>query len=210
VVVEAGDGTHRAVAIAATSVPVGASVGAQVEVLGTFRGSGFRENGNSAEIQVPLVQADQLVVMRPGPPADEYRLYFQSQPESIDERLDNLRLAGERIEFTCKVFNLVDSGGGSSPGDHTDATYEASMQVNVLGPDDILINGSFLGESFTVVTNTEITGVYDDTWLRVWGTVVDETSYYNLDMIILGAPLVQADRIEILPGPPEGTQDLGS
>jgi hypothetical protein len=210
VVVEAGDGTHRAVAITTTSIPEGASEGDQVEVLGTFRGTAFRENGNSVEIAVPFVQADQLVVMRPGPSADEYRLYFQPQPESIDERLDNLRLAGERIEFTCQIFNLVESGGAASPGDHTDATYNASMQVYVLGPDDILIDGDLHGEGFRVATNFGIAGVYDDTWLRVWGTIVDESSYYNKDMIILSTPLVRADRIEILPGPPAGTEDLAN
>jgi hypothetical protein len=209
VVVTAGDGTHHAVAVSARNLPGDLTTGAEVEVRGSFRGTGSRENGNGIAIQVPLVEADQVLVTRPGPGPSAYRQFEESGLIPIDTLLDDLRLGGQQLEFTCQVFHLIDAGGSVSPGDYTDSSYESAMQVYVLGSDSILVGGNLgTAESFTVATDSDMKGIYDGTWLRISGTVVDKTSYYNSNMVILSSPLVRAEHIDILEGPPPGTRDL--
>jgi hypothetical protein len=209
VVVEAGDRTHHAVAVRWHERASGISEGAEVEVSGTFVGLGTRENGNGVQVPVPLIDADRVDLLRAGPEPNDYTPYDQPRPDSIDESLDDLRLAGQRIEFTCQVVNIVDAGGRQGAGDYTDGTYSTVLQVQVLGPDDILIDGNLASaQFFNVATNLEVTGIYDESWLRVRGTVIDKDSYYNRDLVILSAPLVRAEKIEVLPGPPAGTRDL--
>ncbi len=62
-------------------------------------------------------------------------------------------------------------------------------------------------EEFVAGTQIEIES-FERAILRIRGTVTDRDSYYNIDNAILGAPLVRAEQIEVLPGPPPGFDDL--
>lgn len=101
-------------------------------------------------------------------------------------------MLGDRIAFsgTVRTINVASPGMAFYLGDDESHEFESQLQVDVLAPD-----GST--EYVFVGYSGDSTGIYEGSWVTVYGTVIGTQSFENMMGGGVSQPLVDAELVQI-------------